>query len=191
MRRTGTTLATFLATVALTTAAISGCSSSDGRDEPEEPIEGVQTESAEPAEDDAAAAETELADLYDRYWAAVVQLENGAELDPALFDGITTQRVTESELVRVRAFRDNGIQRAGEPVIENVTIEVDGESARIESCKNEADWDVVTSEGEAIPGVVPEELLVPHPHIVTAERSADGWLISETLAMEEARISCS
>ncbi|UED85583.1 hypothetical protein [Streptomyces profundus] len=173
--------------LALTAA---GCSSDDGSDEP---IEGVDSGSADAGPDDADGPGAEdtaaLTELYERYWAALVTLENEGELDPALFDGITTPGLAEQELLRVSGLIENGLTREGEPLISDVTVSVDGDTARVESCMNQADWPLV-SEGEVVPGLLPEELTAPHPQVVTAERASGAWLIDATLLTEEATISC-
>ncbi|MEO3750851.1 hypothetical protein [Streptomyces sp. B6B3] len=187
MRRIQTGLVAGLALLALT-GTVSGCSSDDG----DEPIEGAETgpgSSEESENDDESAAEAEVADLYLAYWDAVIELENGDELDRSLFDGLATTGVVESEVGRVSAFKDNGVHREGEPTIENVTVTIDGDTARIEACKNEADWRVVDGNGE-VPDAVPENLQRPHPNVVTAERTDGEWLITATLPTEGATITC-
>jgi hypothetical protein len=188
--RTGRTrLATVAALLALT-VSMAACSSDD--EGGEEPIEGAGSGSPEPEEtaSDDAAAKAEVTDLYLAYWDAVVELENGDELDRSLFDGIATTGLVEEELSRVSSFKDNGIHREGEPTIGNVTVTIDGDTARIEACKNEAGWDVI-EDGEVVPDAVPPELQEPHPNVVTAEREASGdWLINATLPTEGATITC-
>ncbi|MGP4110250.1 hypothetical protein ACTWP5_04945 [Streptomyces sp. 4N509B] len=198
MRRIRAGAVAGLALLALT-GTVAGCSSDDegGDGGGSGGIDGAQTESAEPdattdAEGDGetTADTAALEQLYTDYWDAMVALENGEELDATLFDGITTVAVAEEEVIRVQTFKDNGLRREGEPTIDTVTVAVDGDTATIEACKNEDGWNVV-HQGEVVPDVVPEDLLVPHAHIVTVERSDEGWLINGTRPREEATISCS
>ncbi|WP_049567072.1 hypothetical protein [Streptomyces sp. SBT349] len=185
MPRIRTTLATFAALAALTTA-VAGCSSED---EPED-IDGT-VDAAEPSGEESgdAEAEAELTALYGRYWDAMTALENATEMDSAALDGIATTGVVETQLGRVSAFKDNDIHRQGEPVIESVTVAVDGDAATIQSCKSEADWAFLEN-GEVNPALLPEELMEPHPYVVGAERSEDGWLISRIMRNDQATISC-
>jgi hypothetical protein len=200
MRRIRTGLATGLALLTLTTAA-AGCSSSDSNggdgdgdgNGNDQPIEGVVTEPAGPEGPDAdeAADIAALENLYERYWDAMVELENSkGELDPSLLDGIATDDVVESQLSRMSTYKDQGIRRQGEPEFDNVTVEADGETARIQACIDEGNWPFLAPNGEELDDPALGDLDVPQPNIVTAERSSDGWLISGNLAMEEATVSC-
>ncbi|MDT0269504.1 hypothetical protein RM844_24795 [Streptomyces sp. DSM 44915] len=168
--------------------ALAGCASDDGADDE---VAGVATATADASGDDETAAHTAaLTDLYQRYWDARVAVENSGELDPAGFDGILAPDVTEQELTRVRSFADAGLHREGEPLVADVTVTVDGDTARLESCVSERDWPVVHGD-EVLPDVVPEELRAPHPHALTATLTQGAWLIDGSLPMEEATISCS
>ncbi len=90
---------------------------------------------------------------------------------------------------RVSSFKDNGIHREGEPTIDDITVTIDGDTARVEACKNETGWAVI-DDGEEVPDAVPENLLQPHPNVVTAERVSGEWLINATLPTEGATITC-
>ncbi|WP_436980202.1 hypothetical protein [Streptomyces sp. enrichment culture] len=174
--------------LALTLATVAGCSSDSGDND--EPINTGDESSASPdAEGGEAEDEAALVALYEAYWDAVIASENGEELDSALFEDITTKGVMEQELGRINTYKEQGVLREGAPVIENVTVTVEGDTARIEACKNEADWPLV-QDGEQMEGVLPESLTVPHPNGVTAERSDGNWLITGSVPQEEAVISC-
>lgn len=174
--------------LALILATVAGCSSDGGNNE--DPIDTGDTSSPSPdAEGGEADDEAELVALYEAYWDAVTASENGEELDPQLFDGITTAGVMEQELGRIGTWKDVGGYREGAPVIENVTVTVDGDTARIEACKNEADWRLF-QDGEELEDSLPESLTVPHPNVVTAERMSGEWLINASLPTDEATISC-
>lgn len=172
---------------------VAGCSSDSGSEE--EPIGGVETGSTDSATatdgtgDDQAADIAELEQLYQDYWDAWTELENTKELDFSLLDGIATETLVQQDGPRLQQFRDDGIHRRGAPTISDVTVSVTGDTARIESCKSEADWQVVQN-GEVVPEAVPDALRAPHPFLMAAERSAHGWLISRTLPQEEATITC-
>ncbi|MEO3750853.1 hypothetical protein [Streptomyces sp. B6B3] len=173
------------------TGMITGCSSDDGG---EEPIEGAETESSGSDEEQNGADEGQeadvaaLTDLYETYWDALVQLDNSTDPDPALLEGLATQSATETEISRMQAYHAQGIRRQGEPTFGDITVTVDGDTAIIEACKSESDWQFVDENGEEVE--VEGDLTVREPNVVAAERSSDGWLIGDTLAMEEATISC-
>jgi hypothetical protein len=190
--RTGRTrLATVAALLALT-ATMAACSSDS---EGSEPIDGAETESSpepsqSPENDEDSADIAALEQLYADYWDARIELENSQELDFSLYDGITTEAVVQQEGQLLQQFRNDGIYRQGEPTITDVTVEVTGDAARIESCKNEDGWQVVI-DGEVDPDALPDSLRKPHTYLVAAERSGSSWLISRTsLPAEEATITC-
>ncbi len=191
MRRIQTGLAAGLTLLALT-GTVSGCSSDDGN----EPIEGASTEPGSSDETDNEANENEaadiaaLTDLYEAYWDAMVELENSTELDPTVLDGLATQVAAETQISRMRSYHDQGIHRQGEPTFGDVTVTVDGDTATVEACKNEADWKFVTENGQEIDDPAFENLGTPQPNVLSAERVDEGWQINETLSMEEATISC-
>jgi hypothetical protein len=187
--RTG--LVAGLALLALT-GTVTGCSSDD---EGNEPIEGAQTNSPEPGnetpeDDDNNADVAALERLYQEYWDARIELENSKQLDFSVYDGITTETLVQEEGALLQQFRDDGIRRQGEPTVTDVTVEVTGATARIESCKKEDGWAIVR-DGEVLPeSEIPDELREPHPFLMAAKRSGDGWLISRSLPQEEATITC-
>ncbi|MEV8114774.1 hypothetical protein ACWC9S_03325 [Streptomyces xiamenensis] len=175
--------------LALTLATVAGCSS-DGGDN-DEPIDTGDQSSASPdAEGGEAEDEAALVALYEAYWDARVELENSEAGDIQVLDGIVTPEMLERELSRIRDFQSNGLSRQGGPTIENITATVNGDTARVESCKSEEGWDVVAG-GEVIPGVIPAELIEVHRHVVTVEKADEGWLINETLPEEDGTLSCS
>ncbi|MFD7513087.1 hypothetical protein ACFV5N_27640 [Streptomyces sp. NPDC059853] len=175
--------------LALILATVAGCSS-DGGDN-EEPIDTGGTSSPSPdAEGGEGDDEAALVALYEAYWDARVEVENSEAGDIHLLEGIVTPAMLEKELSRVRDFQSNGLYRQGGPVIENITATVDGDTAIVESCKSEEGWDIM-KDGEVIPGVVPEELINVHGHVVTAEKGDGAWLITDTLPEEEGNVTCS
>lgn len=174
--------------LALILATVAGCSSDGGNNE--DPIDTGDTSSPSPdAEGGEADDEAELVALYEAYWDARVEVENSEAGDIQLLSGIVTPEMLEKELSRVRDFQSNGLYRQGEPAIENITATVDGDTAIVESCKSEEGWDIV-KDGEVIPGVVPDDLIDVHGHVVTAEKGDGAWLITDTLPAEEGTLSC-
>ncbi|WP_165988049.1 hypothetical protein [Streptomyces sp. YIM 98790] len=186
------TLAGALAAAAL---RAEGCSSAGDEESGDDEIAGA--EPASPAENDATGGDQEgegtaeadtaaLEQLYQDYWAALIALENGEDLDPALFEGIATPGVTEEQISRVQPMKDDGIRRVGEPVIDEITVELapDG-SARIQSCAGPEGWTAVRNGEE-----VPIQSAGRSPRVVLAERASGTWLISEERPSEEATITC-
>ncbi|WP_139238421.1 hypothetical protein [Streptomyces aidingensis] len=181
---------------ALTAAVVlTGCSSGDG-----EPVDDEIAGSATPSGDTGTAAGggeeaggegsqaqdvAALESLYADYWAALVTMENAEELDPSPLAGIASQELTEQQVSRIRPFKDNGMRRDGEPAVDKVTVTVDGDTARIESCVDEDAW-LLLKNGEP----ADLELLGPAPRVFDAERVEGDWLITDTVPAEEANVTC-
>jgi hypothetical protein len=161
-----------------------GCSSDGGGDD-ELTLPGAGTPTAEPT-DEPADDVADLEALYSAYWDVMIELENSEEMPgPEIFDGIAGSELMERQMARVRNIKESGRWRQGEPLVEQVTVEVDGDTAVIQSCVNEDDWEFVY-EGETVP-LDPQG---PKPRVMEADRGEDGWLLGRTLAVEEATISC-
>ncbi len=129
--------------------------------------------------------EQHLRTLHDDFWSALVELENGDQPDPALFDGVATDGVAEEEVSRVRPARASGHTREGAPEVGEATIEMDGDEALIQACVDPEGW-LLFRHGEAVD-------LDTHgasPSVVAAERTTDGWLISATGLYQRATITC-
>ncbi|WP_062209320.1 hypothetical protein [Streptomyces sp. NBRC 109706] len=168
-----------------------GCSSDS--DEPEEtevtespraedPAAGEEPEAEPGAADDIEALEQ----LYLDYNARLVEMENAGNADGALLEEYAELTVREGESARIRQLVQEGFSRQGEPEIFDVTVEVTGDSAVIQSCVDTANWEPLF-EGEPID----REYNGPVPGIVKATRGESGWLISEhPQTADEATISC-
>ncbi|WP_130799694.1 hypothetical protein [Streptomyces otsuchiensis] len=168
---------------------LTGCGSDGGEDD--ETVLPVPSEQ-EPAPDDEAQPDDagqdqdDLNALYERYWDVMVTLENSEDMpEPDIFDGIAGGELLERQMARVRNFKDSGQWRQGEPVVEQITVEVDGDDALIQACVNEDDWDVLL-DGEVVP-LAPEGST---PRVMEAERTDEGWLLARTQDAEEATITC-
>lgn len=191
MRRIRTGLVAGSALLALMGTVVS-CSS----DSAEEPIDGTETRSPDADETENGASEGEEADvaaltnLYEAYWDAMVEMENSIELDPSLMEGIATTPAMEGEFSRMRSYHEQGIHRRGQPTFGDITAQVDGDTARVEACISEGDWPFVTENGQEIDDPAFDNLGVPQPNVLSAERASEGWLITGTLSMEEATVSC-
>lgn len=117
-------------TVLLLSVSLSACSDDSS------PLDDKTT--ATP--DAKAAAEAAVKDLVDGYWAAVVKAENSANPDPEQFRGVAKGTFIESELKRLRTYKDGNIRRVGEPEITAVEVTVTGDKADVRACLNEDDW---------------------------------------------------
>jgi hypothetical protein len=175
--RAGVVLLPLLAVLAV------GCSSDGGGDdELTLPTSGPTAEEAEePAE-----TEGELEALYRAYYSALVEMENADEVDPSLLDGITGDRVREEQVERIRQLKKAGVAIDGESVITHVTAELSGEEALVQGC--------VDTSGRTFYDAAGDELSVeqdgPDVSVVAAERTSDGWLITEDRGAEGATITC-
>lgn len=183
--------ACLLAVSALVVTSLAvGCSSGGGASGDEGPAAADTTVSESgggSGEEQGQAGDTAaLEQLYRDYWDALVALEGGEELDPGLFRGIATPGLTEEQMTRVRPMKQNGILREGAPVLGEITVELLSEDeGRIESCVNPEGWKAV-QDGEEMP----IQSVGRFPGVVLAERTPDGWLISDERPSEEASLSC-
>jgi hypothetical protein len=181
--RAGVVVAPMLAVLVVGCSSDSGGSGDDELTLPS--TSPTPTGATDEPTDDAAADISAVEQLHAAYWEALVGVENGGDLDPGSFAGIATDAVIEQDLSRIDSIRGSGHQREGEPVIDNVTVTVDEDEARIESCVNEDDW-ILVADGEE----VPLDKEGPTPRVVIAERTDGAWLISNFLSQEEATLTC-
>ncbi|WP_165984518.1 hypothetical protein [Streptomyces sp. YIM 98790] len=171
-----------------------GCSSGEesGKDDaiagspaPSSEPTGRPEEPEPPEQPDDAADVAALEQLHADYWAAIVELENGAELKPDPLRGIAADLLIEAQLSRMYPIRNSGHVREGEPVVGNVTVTVEGDAATVESCVDEDDW-IIVKDGEE----VPLDKTGPGPRVFLAERTDGAWLLTEQRPIEEATITC-
>lgn len=150
--------------------------------EGEEPAGLDATPTAE-ATDDAPTEDPEAAVLaaYTEYWDAYVAAVSEPDADPAPFEGIALPETIEQEIHFVEGYVDNGISRTGEPVVSDVQVQLDGDTALVLTCVDESEW-IVQQGGEPVPH--PPELQAPHP-LVFEVRDVDGtWLVGPTVDPE-------
>lgn len=166
---------------------LAGCSSSDGDVEPIDTGDAAANEPAGKETPDVTADEAALKQLFLDYWDAMVELENSKEVDPSIFDGITTSGIGEQEVARVQALKDYGIVGRGGPEITEVTPEVDGDEGTVAACVNRDDWTFYDESGNPVKVV---DKAATDAGGVAAERTADGWIIVEILKESEVRVSC-
>lgn len=153
---------------------LAGCSA-DAAEPPGLTAPPTPTPSPTPTLSAGAEDEAAILDVYDRYWAAVVQVENGT-VDPALFDGNATGAAVEEVLARARQFQEWGVARVGEPRIFDVEVEraTSGTTATVWACVDNTGW--------TIPGVESTEDQVGAGGR-TVEKVDGAWLVTgETAA---------
>ena len=119
--------------------------------------------------DDAAAEEAAILDVYRRFWAANVAAEGGNP-DPMLYEGIAGGPAVEVELAIARQYQEQGIVKEGEPSFSEVTVVVDGDTARVGACVDHSGW-VPAGASPPSPAVVPTEVVL--------EPVAGVWLVQD------------
>ncbi len=179
-------LSTAWAVTVLGTALVTGC----GADR-EEPAglgsdAGSTTSAADdtttsPAADGPSDAETEVRAVYEEYWEAYVASRNGPDADAEAFDGIARPEAIEAVISTAQTYLTNGIRHTGEPVVSDVSVEVDGASALVLTCVDESQW---TGERNGEPLPVPPELEKPHPLVFEVDNVDGTWLIAGTTDAE-------
>ena len=158
-----------LAVGGVLTAGLVGCTSS-AKEPPgltASPTVSV-TPTPEPT-DDTAAVEAAILDVYRRFWAANVVAERGNP-DPTLYEGIAVGMAVELELAVARQYQEQGIVKEGEPSLSEVTVFVDGDTARVGACVDHSGW-VPAGAPPPSPAVVPTE--------VVFEQVDGAWLVQD------------
>ncbi|WP_146057070.1 MULTISPECIES: hypothetical protein [unclassified Streptomyces] len=190
--------------LAATVLVASGCSSGnatsdDGRSDGTASVEPDHASAGSPEADDSDAAadpddsadpdgrdRADLESLYAAYWRAMVELENADVMPgPELFDGITASELLERQMARVEQLKRSGHARAGEPVVERVSVEVRGDEAIIQACVDESGWEL-RREGEPVPVTDAG----PSPRVMAADLTPQGWRLARTEPVESATITC-
>lgn len=118
-----------------------------------------QTPAATATPDAAAVDEAQVRDVYARFWVALVAAERG-DPDPTLFAGVATGEIVEAEMLSARNYQEWGIVREGEPVISDVTVRIDGDTALVAACVDQSQWVVPDAGEDEAPDVVSPEVEV-------------------------------
>ena len=171
-----------IAVIAMMTAA---CSDDDPGNDAPTPV----PTSAEPTTADTAASDdaeiSAVEDVYERFWDAVIAAENTAEENYDSFVGLAAEGVIQEQVARIRSMENNGIHREGAPDRTDRTVVVDGSTARVEECVDEAPW--TTWRGD-------EQLDTddrgPLARVFDFERVEGQWLITQRVDMDEATLQC-
>lgn len=137
----------------------------------------------EPTEDAEVPA---VLDVFERYVAALVEMENGPDPDPTALFGVAGEQVTIDQVQRVQRYADQGIRRVGEPEVGTAEVAVDGDTARLEVCIDEDGWTAESDQGAAIQ----EDPLGPRPRAFELTREDGAWLVTALLPQEGASITC-
>lgn len=152
---------TLPAAVLLLAALVAGCS--DG--------EAPTSAALDPA------AESEVLETWEAYWAAVVDLENAPTTEgPAVarLAEVAAQPIVDGHLAVVRRYERYGLQRVGEPAFRDVEVEGEGDRARVTACLSEDDWGAEV-DGEP----VEDEARGFLPVAATIERTDGAWRVTE------------
>lgn len=169
-----------IASAVLLMTAVGACSS-DASDGPAAPTASPSASATPEASDD----EAELTALYERYWAGRTEAENAADPDPARFRGIADGPFVEEFLKKVRDAAEIDVTRQGAPTIDQVEVAVTGDTATILSCMDEDDW---TFFGNGTEIEAPDS--GPTPTGATAEKRAEGWILTGAVTAPVAGKTC-
>ena len=113
-------------------------------------------------------------DVYERYWAAMAEAENNADADPKRFADILQGPYGERYLKKVRDYRAQGIVRAGQAVITDLDVKLNGDTATVIACVDEDDW-LFKQDGK----LMDPPKLGTKPATAEVTRTADGWIITD------------
>ena len=171
--------------VPLLAVLATGCSSEGGGSGDDELTVPTPTPTAEEV-GDPSADEAALRALFVAYYEGLAEIENAEETDPAVLEGVVDGSVLEEQIGRIQQLKNAGLRMAGEPVISDVVIEGDADTSVVQGCVDQSARAFFDSEGEPVP--VQDD--GPEATAVAAERTADGWLITEDRGAEGATMTC-
>ena len=152
-----------------------GCTADDDADAGNSEPAATDSVTAASADDPAVEIET----VFAAYWDAVVQAQSGQAADPAaLFSDIAVDETIEENVGVATRYEQQGLVRVGEPVISDVSIDVDGRSATVTACVDESDW-LAEVGGQILP---PRDgQLEPYPVQFEVVRTGGAWLVGESV----------
>lgn len=171
------------APTAIVLVAVLSTSCSGGESEPDGP--GLGTSGGPAITAPETTDEDEIRSVYDAYWAAVVESENGPDPSRELFEGVATGDALERQIFRVQGLVANKIRRVGEPEIGDPLITIDDATARVEACINQDPWLAVVDGSTPTP-----QPSGPRPMVVGLEKFDDQWYVIAQVPQEEAALTC-
>ena len=136
------------------------------------PTSAESSPAATPSDD---AHISEIEDVYDRFWDAVIRSENTAEENYDSFAGLAAEIIIQEQVARIR----------GAPERTDRTVVVDGSTARVEECVDEAPW--TTWQGDKQLEVDDRGSLA---RVFDLELVEGQWLITDRVDMDEATLQC-
>lgn len=153
---------------------------------------GCTGDESPPLEEETASAEDLKAveELYLAYWDSVVQAEAELDADPSRFEAVMTPDAINDYVAFLQGMVDNNLFRDGEPVIDDVTVEIHRDYAIAQGCVDASRWLLGSRDGTRVRQILEPG---PQPHAVAVRRQDDGsWLIDQTpyQSEEEATIKC-
>lgn len=161
-RRLAAVTAALPLTVALLVAGCSGDPAGPSTSAPAAPSASATPTST------AAADEAAVRAAYDAFWEAIVTTRQGKP-DQALLASVADGQVVEDELKLAQYYADHGITLQGRPVVDDVVVAVDGDTALVQACVDHDGW---------VPKGVQATPQPPRPTDVTLERTDGTWLVT-------------
>lgn len=162
---------------------VSSCTDEAPDDDPVAlPTSAESSPAATPSDD---AHISEIEDVYDRFWDAVIRSENTAEENYDSFAGLAAEIIIQEQVARIRGMQGNEIHREGAPERTDRTVVVDGSTARVEECVDEAPW--TTWQGDKQLEVDDRGSLA---RVFDLELVEGQWLITDRVDMDEATLQC-
>lgn len=148
---------------------VGACSGSDA--EPLAEASSQPTATVDPVAKDQA----DVTALVNRFWAIIVQGQNSADTDRGQFRGVAEGTFIENEFRKLDGYADQGIKRIGQPTVSSIDVVVDGDTAQVAHCIDEDAW-TAEKNGEPLDPILSGN----RPFGLTASRTADGWIITDT-----------
>ena len=161
---------TLLTGIVAMTLSLSACSD----DKPSLPEEKKTS-----AADKTAADEKALTKLATDLWKARTESQNNGNTSRAQFAGLLAPGLAEVELGILQRYKDSKLLRTGVPKITAIETTASGETGEILLCLNEDTWG---AEVDGEPAEVAKYGL--RPWGAKAERTPDGWIVTEELKPE-------
>ena len=162
-----------LAGIMTMTFGLSAC----GSDKPS-PLEERKTSAADKTADDEKALELLATDL----WKARTESQNTGNTSREQFEGLLSPGLTELDLTRLQRYKKAKVLRKGAPEITAIETSVSGSTGQILLCLNEDNW---TAEEDGEPLEPPSDGVKPWG--AAAERTSNGWIVTEYLDTEIVR----
>lgn len=161
-----------LAITLVATLSLGAC----GGDDPADPS------SKSTAVNKAAKDKKALENLATNLWAARTESQNSGNSSRTPYESLMAPGLIEVEVALLERYKKLKVTRTGAPTLTGIQTRVDGDSGEVLLCLNEDDW-LFEEAGE--PADIPKNGTVPWG--AKAERTQDGWIITEILKSADAK----